>query len=442
MVYHHNSRTTDKYTYIMIQTLFFLLFSSIFVDAAYVPVVKRDSGQILSSSILGYTYENMPEYDLQQLAQEQHDRIFNKLWKGNTFQNGPVCGKGARTFNAWDWAVEMQAIADGYSVTHNNTFKTQMLSVFNGMDKYYDKSKAAYHVTTSKSSDIDYDDNAQIATALLAAYNATNDKQYLKRAEQIIKFLMDGWNKQHGGVTWSYGHSYIATISTTEAAISALKLYAVKPDNAYISFAENCLNFLFENLWDESSSLFYDGYDGTDKGKSTDHYTYHEGTALSLASLLYYYTKNETVLEQAKLLSSVSIDRNLGIYNRDTPKQFLRFYKDGANFTQLMVQGLLDYYNLVDSSNTTIKNEVLRSVRYLIDITSNGDGYFGDGNAYQNSEDTTLHWNQAMGESNSWNPDLTQYCDGSTSKTIDFPLLYEASMLRCLWLASTIQQYI
>lgn len=415
------------------------IFAAVFMAAVAIAdpgysYTSSENNQILNPVILGYTYEGMQSYDLRSLAQQQHDNMFNNLWDGSTFVNGKPCGNTGK-FNVWDWAVVMQSTVDGYVITKNSTMSDQLDKIFKGMEEFYDSSMKAYHVTPDiGNSDIDYDDNAQIASAFITAYDATQNKQYYTRAQDVVSFLLDGWNKNYGGVTWAYNKSYIATISTTESALAALRMYnAGDKQQEYITFAQNCLDFLFQTMWEESDQLFYDGL-GTLTTKNTDHFTYHEGTALSLASMLYDMTKNQLFVTYAEKLISVSLNRELGLYNRDYSNYQLRFYKDGANFTQLMIQGLVDYHNLVDPLDLSVTHEIARSVRYLIDFTVADKGYFGDPNASQNSQTTTNNWNHAAGVSDSWTPDLSQYCNGDSSKDVNYQLLYQASMARCLWL--------
>ncbi|GMM33906.1 hypothetical protein DASC09_012310 [Saccharomycopsis crataegensis] len=410
-----------------------------------VSLTSAKDPNILAEGILGYEYPNMKSYELKSWAIRQQSNIPGWFWVNGKYALGKQCGSSSyENFNAWDWAVAMQSLVDAVKATNNQTWIDEMKLVYTGLEDFYNSNVGAYSVTTAKNTDIDLDDNAQIASSFITAYETTGNTTYLNRGRSLVEFLENGWNSKHGGVDWDYSGGYIATISTTESALAALRLYRASDKNqTHIEFADKCLRWLFETLWDNSTNLLFDGYSTTSNSIDKHHYTYHMGTALSLATYLYNFTKEEYYLESAKLLADSSINRNSPIFNRDLADNY-RFWYDGVNFTQLMFEGMVDYVTTITPTNLSMIHEIKRQIRYFIDVTwdPTNDGYFADPNGYQNSHLTTVIWNEATGRSEPWTADLSEYCSSSSSNRPEFRLLYEASMARCLWQAVKIAKYV
>ena len=55
--------------------------------------------------------------------------------------------------------------------------------------------------------------------------------------------------------------NYIASISTVEAALSAVKIYQYNQDDTLLTFANSCLGWLDEHLTDPADGFYYDGID-------------------------------------------------------------------------------------------------------------------------------------------------------------------------------------
>ena len=109
-----------------------------------------------------------------------------------------------------------------------------------------------------------------------------------------MELIQGQWSNEVGGVRWKVDGDYIASISTLEAALSAVKLYEQNKDDSLLSFAKKCLSWLDDNLLDKLDGFYYDGLNvnnktNIDKGKLT----YTVGVAISTYSYLYKYTNDE-----------------------------------------------------------------------------------------------------------------------------------------------------
>ena len=54
-----------------------------------------------------------------------------------------------------------------------------------------------------------------------------------------MELIQGQWSNEVGGVRWKVDGDYIASISTLEAALSAVKLYEQNKDDSLLSFARN-----------------------------------------------------------------------------------------------------------------------------------------------------------------------------------------------------------
>ncbi|GMM27738.1 hypothetical protein DAMA08_004540 [Martiniozyma asiatica (nom. inval.)] len=342
------------------------------------------------------------------------NNIWSSYWNGNGF-SASSCGS-VNTPVVWDIAVTLQSFADGEQ-QNPNEFTSQLSLVYDYMNLYYNSNKMAYSPSQNKDNDLYYDDNAQIASALLTAYNATKDSKYLNRAQNVLQFLEQGWNDKIGGVTWHLGYPYVASISTLETALASFRLYKAGGDSSHLAFAEDCMNWIGKNLWDNSTNLIMDGInsDSGDVNKWT--FTYQTGTAISLSTYLYEETKNIKWKNYADTLVESALDHAKPIYDSSLPLNY-RFWKDGFDFIQLLTEGFSDYLK-AGLGNDDVKNELIREAQYTYTFAKSSDGlYFNQINPIQNSEVATNAWNTYSKESQKSNISNNVYCNGNNGQVM------------------------
>lgn len=126
------------------------------------------------------------------------------------------------------------------------------------------------------------DDNAQVAIALLRAYNTSSVSKavYLTRAKRIVDFLFTGWDSANGGgMKWHVEKTVRNAISTSLAAVAVLGLVKTnrqiagtasggvavgvtdKTEAELIAFARQCVQWVLDEL-QLDSGLIMDGVGG------------------------------------------------------------------------------------------------------------------------------------------------------------------------------------
>ncbi len=192
-----------------------------------------------------------------------------------------------------------------------------------------------------------YDDQMWIIRELVRAYRLTNDNAYLKKAEYLANYCIDGWDccldangNEYGGISWGPGYNskhscsngpfiqplvWLADIYHTDDETENLRYYYILPDNSrttrlmkhselYLEMAKKIYAWQKEKLLDPSRGIYWDmcGAAGEIQyvkiGRTTyrDHvdigapvgtaYTYNSGTMLAGAAELYRITGDQTYL--------------------------------------------------------------------------------------------------------------------------------------------------
>lgn len=266
-------------------------------------------------------------------------------------------------------------------------------SCVTGMEKFRDTIRSpagyqAYPVMFEKS-DRYYDDNGLVGIDYMEAYFNTKDPVYLKRAEEVFKFIISGWsNELGGGVTWLEGHSdQKPACSNGTAALTALKIYQGNKNPYYLKWGKKFYDWMYENLKDSRGV-----YSNDKKPNGTVNrtfYTYNSGFMLEAAVLLFECTKEKKYLQQAKQVakdaflhfSAVPHDKNLTIqidlpwfvtvlfrgyealYRQDKNDQFIVAIERDLNYAW---ENSRDKYGLVTHSWTPNVKE-LEKPKWLLD---------------------------------------------------------------------------
>lgn len=359
----------------------------------------------------------------------------NKLWgrfwlSGNSAWNDDdaICGTGSfEAVVVWDQAVIGRAIT-------NLQDSSGIATTIANLNEYENSNLQVFSASTAGDDDIYSDDNAQVAWVYIDAYKVTNNGDYLTKATNIVKFLMNETDSK-GGVIWQYKGTYIASISTAEAALAAVRLYELTPIDSLLTFAQNCMNYMFQYLQDPSDKLFYDGLDMNDysdvnKGKLT----YTVGTALSTLAYLYKYTGNDYWKTQAIQLATAATNQNGAFYNGD------KIWNNKLQYVHLLYVGFADLFNVGgwDSSYSDFKSEVLRQGQFVYDYLQDPD----DVHLYYDAvtSATPLMYNaysKAYSGGSAYSSSLADYCTGTT--TTKKNLMDNASAAQIVYALSQIQ---
>ena len=154
-----------------------------------------------------------------------------------------------------------------------------------------------------------YDDNEWVGIELARLYELDHDPAALQQAEQIMTFVMSGWQTVGptgqplpcpGGVPFSNtkGNTARNTVTDGPGAELAVQLYRITHEARYLQFAEMAYAWVRECLL-EPSGLYADhiNLNGT-----VEHalWSYNQGSMMGAGVLLYQATRNGAYLYQAR----------------------------------------------------------------------------------------------------------------------------------------------
>lgn len=324
-------------------------------------------------------------------------------------------------YTVWPLSVACQAIVDAARI-YPEEIKPMLGPAFSVLDKYYSAKHQAYCASEffDGNEDIYYDDNAQVASALITAYEVTGDSQYLEKGTKNVEFLMTGYDAsgKPGGVRWHYGKKGSNACTTAECALAALRLakHVKKDTKPYIEFAANCCHWLFDKLQDPEDKLICDGLEPcddeqTEYKRNGTKWTYNQGTPMSLCCMLYSFTKDEVYKGKAEELAAAVTNRETAIFDRDTQNMEARHYRDSVYFYQLLAEGFADFMlylgdkspqDLVEKVKTETHHTLEYVYKYLRDPK---DGlYFSTFELYKINEHTYEAFKHLTGENKEYQP--------------------------------------
>ena len=204
-----------------------------------------------------------------------------------------------------------------------------------------------------------YDDQQWLIRELIEAYKLTGKETYLREAEYLTEYVLDGWDytldangKEHGGITWGPGYvtkhscsngplisplvwlSEIYRNKTDEIShifIDADKKRQVRSDKKsdyYLDFAKKVYEWQkgkllrSDGVYDDmmggcgNCQVGYETIDGVRYRKHVDltnrvgpPYSYNSGSMLSGAADLYRVTNDNLYLQDAKQLTNASFQK-------------------------------------------------------------------------------------------------------------------------------------
>ncbi|KAI5957454.1 FAV3 [Candida theae] len=350
-----------------------------------------------------------------------YQATINKLWQrfwqnGKWNQEDSICQDNSYQMpSIWDMAVLGKAIANSGDTNGVETTISRIL-------EYYDSGTGAFSSTPNSPSEIYSDDNSQLLWVFLDAYKMTNNQEYLKYAEGIMDYLKTQNYQNSGGILWQRNHSYIASISTTEVALSAMRLYEINGDDSLLELAQSCMDFMFKYLQD-TDKLFFDGLDSGSFSVNQGKLTYTVGCAISTLVKL----GSQDALNKALELATAATNKNgafytsQGIWNNSLQYVHLLF----VGFGDAFATGKFDHF----------KDEVTRQGNYIyeFDQDPNDPNLYFD-SASSGTPDTYAKYSKVFSTSGStYKPNKNLYCSGSSSGPAPKSLLTNASAGQILY---------
>jgi rhamnogalacturonyl hydrolase YesR len=177
-----------------------------------------------------------------------------------------------------------------------------------------------------------YDDNAVVGLSQLDQYEATGDRTFLRRAEQVVPIVARAWDDDPaktcpGGMDWfdAPGNNIRATNVTALSAQLAARLYEHTGDRAYRAKAERWYGWVYSCM--RTAPGLYANDRGDDGGTNPTLWTYNSGAMIGTATALYRGTGDTGYLRKAVEDARASLVYwTQGTRLHDQPAIFNTFY--------------------------------------------------------------------------------------------------------------------
>ncbi len=341
--------------------------------------------------------------------------------------------RSSNLVSIWEYTSTLEAVSGamnamialndaGYSTLYNSkfdSFHSLLEKIYNGMQYYKGTFTLTSYTGTATwspygvnrgsapgSASVDgilnvYDDQMWIIREFINAYKATGDSKFLKEAEYLTAYVLDGWDctlddngKENGGITWGPGYVTKHTCSNGPV-ISPLvwlsELYKGKSDEItygivnkdktrgqktelketyykemaakVYKWQKGCL-LRSDGVYDDLMGGYHTGdgqpeYEtvgGVRYRKNTDvpqregpAYTYNSGTPLSGAIDLYRVTSDQNYLDDAKALTDASFSY-FAKYGASR-EGYYSYSVDNVWFHDVLLRGYIaasEYYSKAD----------------------------------------------------------------------------------------------
>jgi hypothetical protein len=219
-----------------------------------------------------------------------------------------------------------------------------------------------------------YDDNNWIALDLLSGYRLLGMRTMLRRARGVFQFLVSGWDRNTGdscpgGVFWARPplRQIRATVSTANAALTALRLYQATGRRTYLAWAQRMYGWVSRCLA-AGNGLYYDHLDSL--GQVSRHeWTYNQGAMIAAGVLLGRATGKRSYLDQAQASARAALAHYRASRYKGEPPIYVAIFFSDLNLLQHVVQ--------LPSYRTALLHYLRRHV------TLRANGHFGSSLLFQ-----------------------------------------------------------
>lgn len=270
---------------------------------------------------------------------ESYNTVFNdavkatwdQFWdndKQSFNRNDKDCELGFKSPSVWTQAVAGKAFTEQQDTQR---IKKIINSIMN-----YQNPEGWFSASTAKDNDVYIDDNSQIMWVLIDSYKYCGSVEHLEVAKKLMGLIREQWDESTGGVNWKLNADYVASISTGEASLAAVRLYQVTQDEELIGFATKCIDWLFKNLQDPDDGLIYDGLTKSSGEVNKGKLTYSIGVMISTMAYLNTVTSNTDWVDKAIQLADAAVDAKSAFYTVNG------FWNNQLRYSHLLFMGLSD----------------------------------------------------------------------------------------------------
>lgn len=249
-----------------------------------------------------------------------------------------------------------------------------------GLELYWDNIREPFcyqsYPMFNGESDRFYDDNDWLAIDFCDLYGLTKNEKYLKRAEELHKYIYSGWdNEVGGGIYWcEQKKTSKNTCSNAPAAVLCMKLYNQTNNQAYLNQAIETYNWTKDNLRDPEDFVYWDNVrlnGSVDSAK----YTYNSGQMIQAGVLLYEATKDENYLKDAQSTAKGAFQKFSGI-RKGIDGTEARFYSASPWFNVILLRGLFALYEV--DHNAEYVQTMADNAHYAWTNTRDKNGFLGN----------------------------------------------------------------
>jgi len=282
----------------------------------------------------------------------------------------------------WPTSAVLSGVVALIENTRDARYKTILdAEISPALAHYYDSTRqpASYqsYLSSDGKQDRYYDDNMWLNIDFADLALSTKDKKYLRKAEEIWKFVASGWDSQlGGGIYWCEQKKESKnTCSNAPAAVAAAKLYEATKNPEYLQWSKKIYAWTKQNLQDKSDFLYYDnvslkGHIGKQK------YAYNSGQMLQTAVLLYNITKDKNYLTDAQNIATGGYNFFFETKADANGKNVKMLKKGNIWFTAIMLRGYIELYQV--DKNKTYLDAFKRSLDTAWENGKDENGFFDE----------------------------------------------------------------
>lgn len=291
--------------------------------------------------------------DYESLYYQVVENTWASFWNPgeNSWSSKNNCLNDFKYPSVWDQAVA------GKIITESRNEDRIKLVIDNIND--YRNIVGWYSSSTAKDDDIYVDDNAQLLWVLLDSYEFTGNVNDLNLAIHLMN-LIQTQGVDNGGVRWKLNDDYIASISTSELALAAIKLYQVNGDEGLLQFSIDSINWLFNNLQDPDDKLIYDGKSATTGEINKGKLSYSVGTMISTLAYLAQSTQESYWFFKALELVQAALNKN-GVFYADK-----KVWNNSLRYSHLLFMGIKDLITIY-TKGSNIKRNLYKNLQKELD---------------------------------------------------------------------------
>lgn len=250
--------------------------------------------------------------------------------------------QGRELAMAWACGVQLSALGEGAALNPGK-YQRPLNAFITALDVYIQPDKlGGYDVwPCPKPKDRYYDDNAWIVLGLIKAYEITNRRAFLTRAEAAMRFVLSGEDKKDGGIFWrETEHGSKHACSTGPTIVAALELHRIHKKlssrkNDYLDTALRLHKWMHDTLRD-TDGLYWD-HIRVDGHAHKDKVSYNSGLMIRAECLLYEETGDEKYLREAQRIARASLRQWMREGGRTD---------DVGRFSHLLIGGLLELHKI------------------------------------------------------------------------------------------------